>query len=98
MAYLGSTAASSVSNPPSLIQEGIGGSPSLWAYKSTHTSTSLKTASFFTDAKALGIEQDDILFATNNASTTAPISYVGPFGAVSTAGAALSSAVSSTAA
>jgi len=98
MAYQGSTASSSVANPPSLMVEGVVGSPSLWAYTSTHTSTSLKTANFFTDAQNLGIAQDDILFATNNASTTAPITYMGAFGAVSTSGAALSSAVSSTAA
>jgi hypothetical protein len=98
MAYLGTTAASSVSNPPSMITQGVGGTPSFWSYKSTHTSTSLKTANFFTDAKVLGINQDDLMFAVNNASTTAPISYMGAFGAVTTSGAALSSAVSSTAA
>jgi hypothetical protein len=98
MAYLGTTAASSVTNPLQKLVEGIGGNtPALWTYSSTHTSTDAATANFFTDAKNLGVQNNDILFGVFN-STTAPKSYMGAFGAVTTSGAALASAVSSTAA
>jgi hypothetical protein len=96
--YYGSTAASSVSNPPVCIADGVAGTPSLWVWSATATTTDVKTANYFTDAKKLGIKQNDMLIGTNRASTSAPKGYFGVFGAVTTSGAALQSAVSSTAA
>jgi type II secretory pathway component PulC len=98
MAYSGSTAASSVANPPALMVASVKGSPAFWSYASTHTTTNAKTSNFFTDAKALGVQQGDLLFGINNASTSAPKAYFGVFGAVTTSGAALQSAASSTSA
>jgi len=97
--YSGSTAASSVANPLQLMVEGVGGNaPSIWTYSSTNTTTDAKTANFFSDANNLGVQINDLLLGTNAASTTAPKGYFGVFGAVTTSGAALVSAVSSTAA
>ena len=75
MAYLGSTAASTVANPPvrisagSLTQRSVNESTSvteghsLWMYNSTHALTDLQGANFFTDAKRLGMANGDVLMA-----------------------------------
>ena len=82
MAYSGSTAASSVANPPRLLvgqfaglpgstgwstaitqQRGFGGN--VWFYGSTHTSTEIQTATFFTDGWFLGMRAGDLLFSAH---------------------------------
>ena len=95
--YYGTTAASSVTNPPIQVVQGVNGQPNFWSYQAGVTSTDVKTANFFTDAKKLGMKQHDVVFVTNT-STSAPKAWFGVLGAVSTSGAALSSAASSTSA
>lgn len=75
MAYKGTTAASSVTNPPRLLIPSIGTLISsafssaaatqrqqggaLWYYASTHTSTDVVGSNFFTDGKKLGMRPGD---------------------------------------
>lgn len=104
MAYSGTTAASSVSNPPNQIARVIGGRLSasssasagggggLWLYNSTNLTTDMTVASFFTEAYYLGMKQGDIVMGVHasSAGSTTQVAYVGAVGAVTTAGAALS--------
>jgi len=106
MAYSGSTAASSVANPPSrmdnalLSQSNVNESTSvahggsLWLYNSTNLTTDLATANFFTDAKTLGMRTGDILIAAtySTQSSTGMELVIGMITGVSTDGAALSTA------
>ncbi len=104
MAYSGTTSASTVTNPPNLVFEviggklnnsstsTIGGGGSAWLYNSTNLTTDMTAANFFVDAFYLGMRQGDIVFGVQAAaagSTTQTV-YMGALGAVSTAGAALS--------
>jgi hypothetical protein len=80
MAYSGSTAASTVANPPSRIDAGLlsqrnirestslaeGGA--LWTYTSTNLTTDLTAASFFSDADRLGMRNGDILMSASYTS------------------------------
>ncbi len=77
MAYSGTTAATSVSNPPVLLARGLGTAPystalstaipggkqgaGLWFYSSTNDSTSTMAAGFFSDAKELGMRPGDVV-------------------------------------
>jgi hypothetical protein len=75
MAYSGSTAASTIANPPSRISHGIlaqrsvaestsvndGGS--LWVYNSTNTTTAMYAAGFFTDGVSIGMRPGDIMIS-----------------------------------
>lgn len=98
MAYLGTTAASSVSNPPVLISGALTRSsttnnlyppPQVWAYTSTHRSSELAAAGFFSDGYKLGMRVADHVnasFVSSHGSTTmARISAM--VSAISTAGA-----------
>ncbi len=112
--YVGSTAASSVSNPPRCLVPRFAGAPNstqlstavpsdggaspyrtqggaLWLYSSSHLTTDITTANFFTDAWYIGMRPGDIVMTLS--WTTAGSSMVfgiGALSAVSTAGAALS--------
>lgn len=109
MAYSGSTAASTVTNPPinvisvvggriqnssSALSSGIvvGGGGDVWLYNSTNLTTDMTVANFFSDAYYLGMKQGDIVMGAQAAAagSTTQIAYFGILGAVSTAGAALS--------
>ena len=99
MAYSGATAASSVANPPQCISQPLtrgtsaltGNKPQLWLYSSTNLTTDLTGANFFTDAWYLGMRPGDIINGTQYTSAgSSVISYQGSIGAVTTAGAALS--------
>lgn len=87
MAYSGTTAGSSVANPPFLISQGIastgigstapstgtrGPTPSQWMYKSTHTQAESAAAGFFTDARILGMKLGDMVMVIG--STTMVLS------------------------
>ena len=103
MAYKGSTELSSVANPPIKIAGGFGGGTnvgstttpigvSLWFHGTTDTSTGPFVANYFTDGKALGMKQGDVMIvsALNSTVSSSQVLYIGIVGAVSTAGTQLS--------
>lgn len=68
MAYQGSTAASTLANPPVLVTQGIARAtsgaritPRAWVYVSTHISSDVSAANFFTDGLELGMKVNDQL-------------------------------------
>jgi len=83
MAYVGTTAASSVANPPNRITSGLlsqrnraestsafnGGT--LWTYSSTNLTTDITATAggFFTDGALLGMRNGDVLIAVCQQST-----------------------------
>lgn len=96
--YVGTTAASSISNPPWNLLDVLGGAvnrpapgSAIWSYCSTNTSTEVTTANFFTDGQALGMAAGDIIFVNycTSLGSTAIIPYMGTIGLVSTSGATL---------
>ena len=101
MAYLGTTAASSIVNPPRILAPmdvaRIGSSAGpigarLWLYASTGAnSTDPFTSNYFVDAYYIGMKQGDIMIYSHKNSTVATSSIVGMgiVGAVSTDGASL---------
>jgi hypothetical protein len=111
MAYAGTTAASSLANPPiQLVRAlasggntsggtsaglaaatagGVGGG--LWLYYSTNSSTEMYAANFFSDAFYLGMKQGDVVICAGATGSSALLS-MHTVAAVTTAGAALSSA------
>lgn len=104
MSYSGSTASSTVANPPNLMASvfggrlhasssaTVGGGGKIWLYSSTNLTTDMTVANFFTDAYYLGMQQGDIVMGSqaSSAGSTTQIAYMGVLGAVSTNGAALS--------
>lgn len=102
MAYVGTTAASSVSNPPISISHGLAGGilgstvqgTGEWFYATTDGTTVMESSTYFTDAFLLGMRQGDLVRGVAGCSvgSTAPICYMGVLGTVSTAGAGLSTA------
>lgn len=106
MAYQGSTAASSVANPPVYIGGRIGG-PKLasstgsstlslgrgvWLYQSTDSSTLVTASGYFTDAYYLGMKQNDVVICVSQSSAAAGQTLnIAALGAVTTSGAGLSS-------
>lgn len=109
--YNGTTAGATSANPPILMANPQSGSIAnapgvkgckLWFYTSTNAATdvALGQATSFTDAKALGMTEGDVVLGvySTSAGSTVPFLYLGVVAAVSTSGAALSSAfISSTA-
>jgi hypothetical protein len=96
--YVGTTAASSIANPPYQLLDTLSGQgnrpapgSALWGYCSTNTSTEVTTANFFTDGQALGMSAGDIIFVNycTSLGSTSIIPYMGTIGAVSTNGATL---------
>lgn len=103
MAYIGTTAASSIQNPPVCVSPGIGGAARiastacifgnrLWMFASTDTSSSPFTANYFSDAKNLGMKQGDVVICVGMTSTVASsqVLMLGAVGAVTTDGTQLS--------
>jgi hypothetical protein len=86
MAYSGTTALSSVSNPPICLIRGIGGSanttafgsgngaPGLWVYTSSHSATEASSGSnsgaFFSDAYSLGMRTGDVMMMVGNTGSS----------------------------
>jgi hypothetical protein len=109
MAYQGSTAASSVANPPRALISRFAGVPAstqlstavgantyreqgggVWLYMSSHGSTATQDSNFFTDAWYIGIRPGDLMFGVQWTTLgSSLVFYMGVFGSVSTAGAAL---------
>ena len=104
MSYVGSTAASSVANPPKRVDSGVlamrnirestsaaeGGA--LWTYNSTNLTTDLTEGSFISDAGNLGMRNGDILMAVTRSteSSTGHILVIGIVAFDSTTAASLS--------
>ncbi|MBO9380029.1 hypothetical protein GG804_24995 [Sphingomonas histidinilytica] len=59
----------SVSNPPALIAEKVGGSGSVWLYKSADDDATVNGASYFTNGVPLGMQVGDIVLVID---TTTP--------------------------
>lgn len=80
MAYAGSTAGSSVANPPVLTQSWLAGSTAgqggstetgamqQWLYRSTHVQTDVDNAGFITDAQILGMRLGDSVLAVSSSA------------------------------
>ncbi len=101
MTYAGSTAASSLANPPMRVAGGLcgvseqstatGGGRGIWLYNSSHQTTGeMLGANFFTDAFYLGMKQGDIIMGAICTGSSVSV-YMAAIGAVTTAGAALAS-------
>ena len=101
MAYIGTTSASSISNPPRALapidsarvaSTGAPVAARLWLYGSTGGSTDPFTANFFSDAFYIGMKQGDIVIYAQQGSTvsSSQVLGLGVVGAVSTAGTQLS--------
>lgn len=104
MAYSGTTAASSVANPPHQIASALGGrltaassaaaggGGKVWLYNSTNLTTDMTASNFFTEAYYIGMKQGDLVMGVqaSSAGSTTQIAYVAALGAVTTSGAALS--------
>lgn len=103
MAYAGTTAATSLANPPRALFAGMWGARSsaqmgssqirgqnLWMYNSTHSSTEMAAANFFTDGFYIGMKEGDMIMGTftTGSSMAAYIAVIGP---VTTAGCAVAS-------
>jgi len=104
MAYVGTTAASTVANPPNRVSHGLlsqsnfnestsvdnGGA--VWSYTSSNLTTDLNEANFFSDGHLLGMRPGDILISAtfSTESSTGAILYLGVITGVSTSGASLS--------
>lgn len=109
MAYSGSTAASSLANPPALGAGGrltrgssLGATPrggNIYHYASTDGSTVTSAANYFTDAWYLGIRPNDIIQGVyySSAGSTDRYAYRLIVTGVTTAGAVCSTAQMSTA-
>ena len=100
MAYMSSTEASTVANPPSVIagnMTNFNNSPGLtggrlWMHQTTETNATLEGANFITDGKRLGMVAGDVLImVSGGAASTAPGLLIGPIVSVTTAGVTLSS-------
>lgn len=107
MAYSGSTAASSVANPPTPMITNIargstdGPNPrggTLWFYHSADGSTVVSAANYFTDAYYLGMRPGDVVFGSYSSSvgSTDGYSYRLWCSGVSTSGASFSTGQMST--
>lgn len=102
MAYVGTTAASSVQNPPIQIARGIAGGilgstalgTGLWFYTSTDGTTVMESSTYFTDGFYLGMRGGDVVLgaAAATAGSTAMLSYIGALSVCTTAGVGLTTA------
>lgn len=100
MAYNGTTAASSVANPPIQIARSMGGGLNtlstggtgggLWMYNSSNGSTELQSSTFFTDAYYIGMKQGDMIMFGGSTGSSAYAGF-GVIGAVTTSGAGIAS-------
>ena len=66
----------SSTNPPQVLVPGMGSAPSLWVYKSTHTSTEAANSGFFTNGAALGMKAADLVLVVNSTSGVAYLAGV----------------------
>ena len=106
MSYNGSTAGSTLANPPNLMfavmggrvlnngstigGTGAGSGGQLWLYTSTDSSTAPFAANYFTDAQRLGMRAGDVVLQVGATGSTMGVA-LSVLGAVSSAGAAYAS-------
>lgn len=97
--YLGTTAGSSVANPPVLVWSPIGGgkgpnaAQKWWSYASTNSTTEVTTAGFFTDGQNLGMGIGDTVFGVYCTSAgSASYPYMGCITAASSTGCTMNTA------
>lgn len=102
MAYSGTTAASSLANPPrnvagtnmwgdrstSVISSSKLVGQGLWLYNTTDGSTDMASVTYFTDAFYIGMKEGDVIMGAICTGTSATF-YAGVIGAVTTLGAGL---------
>ena len=101
MAYNGTTAASSLQNPPLRIAGGVGGVNTIstatgggrgvWLYNSSNGTTEMSSANFFVDAYYLGMKQGDLVIGVSNTGSSSQC-FMGVLGAVTTDGACIGGA------
>lgn len=99
MAYQSSTLGATSANPPRLLVASMAGSnpastvpfgPSMWMYQSTDSTTLAFGSNYFTDAQALGMRQNDIVFVQCQSSVgSSQVLAIGSLSAVTTSGANL---------
>jgi hypothetical protein len=82
----------STSSPPQLLVPSIGGTPALWTYKSTNTSTEVLASGFFANGSALGMKVGDFVL---NINSTSGVPYL--TGVLSVAASSAATVVASTA-
>lgn len=99
MAYSGSTAASSVNNPPAPLKGVLtrgttaltGQNHQVWTYSSTNLTTDLVASNFFTDGYQLGMRPGDIVIGSQYTSAgSSVIAFTSVVASVTTSGASLS--------
>lgn len=104
MAYSGSTAASSIANPPSMFQiPGIAGKRStgilsstklkgwnVWVHRTTDSSTDLISNTYFTDGFYLGMREGDLIMGVACTGSSASV-FMGIIGPVTTDGCGIAS-------
>lgn len=103
MSYSGTTAATTLSNPPVKIGGYVGQGPNstasaaagswgkaIWMYNSSHSATQLQDTNFFADAQALGMQMNDVVIAVCNTGSSVSI-VIGVLSSVTTSGANLAS-------
>jgi hypothetical protein len=66
----------SVSNPPQLIAQGIGGKGKLWLYKSTDDENAFDDTDYITDALELGMTTGDAVIAIDSTNGLTSIGKV----------------------
>lgn len=87
MSYSGTTAATTLSNPPILLCRGMGlanttassiGGLGLWMYSSSHSATEMSSGSnsgtFFTDGVAMGMKAGDAIIIVGTTGSSVGIS------------------------
>lgn len=66
----------STSNPPSLLADSIGGSGSLWIYKSADDDATVNGADYVANAVDLGMEVGDLVLVIDTATPKGSFHYV----------------------
>lgn len=66
----------SVSNPPQLIAQGVGGSGKLWLYKSTDDENAFDDTDYITNAADLGMTTGDAVIAIDSTNGLASMGKV----------------------
>lgn len=76
----------SVTNPPSMVNQRIGKNPVIWVYVSADAIADVDDANYFSNARDLGMQRNDIIYVVN---TTGNLVSLGQIGAINaTTGAA----------
>jgi len=60
----------STNNPPRLMVQGVGGSPSWWSYDSSDAATTIRVTGYVTDGDDLGMKVGDIVIQSDTAGGT----------------------------